>query len=185
MSVYNSTYNPASYLTNVYSQLVPENPYTLFYSGPPADQYILCHWTPDSNQAFYAPSISQEIPPGWHLPPAFPTDGNNSCMYLRGYFAVPPNSAYLPPTHYYAYPVPTAAPAPLKHIDNYSPPHLPFSTQTPPSSKQQRVEAYAQQHNKVLCFLCLSPVDFARCTHTLLVNLSYPNTPTTLEVWAD
>ncbi|KAG5734832.1 hypothetical protein E4T56_gene636 [Termitomyces sp. T112] len=38
MSVYNPVYNPASYLTDVYGWPVPENPYTLFYPGPPADQ---------------------------------------------------------------------------------------------------------------------------------------------------
>ncbi|KAG5349352.1 hypothetical protein C0989_004426 [Termitomyces sp. Mn162] len=159
MSVYNPVYNPTGYLTNIYAQLVPENPYTPFYPGPPADQYVPCHWTPDSNQVFYAPSISQGIPPGWRHPPAFPANGNN--------------------------PFPAAAPAPPKPMDNYSPPHLPFSAQVSPSSRQQRVEAYIQQHNEVLRFLCLSPMEFARCTCTLLTHLGYPNTSVTLEVWAD
>ncbi|KAG5721221.1 hypothetical protein E4T56_gene20022 [Termitomyces sp. T112] len=88
MSAYNPAYNPAGYLTDVY------------------DQYVLCHWTPDPNQAFYAPSISQEIPPGWHHLPAFPADGNNPCMYPREYSAALPNPAYLLPAHYYAYPPP-------------------------------------------------------------------------------
>ncbi|KNZ73616.1 hypothetical protein J132_10562 [Termitomyces sp. J132] len=185
MSVYNSTYNPTSYLTNVYGQPVPENPYAPFHTGPPVDQYVSHHWTPDSNQAFYAPSISQEIPPGWCYPPAFPTNGNNPCMYPKEYSAVPPNPAYLPPTHYYMYSVPAAAPAPPEHPDNYSPPCLLFLTQVPSSPRQQRVKAYIQQHDKVLCFLCLSPTEFARHAHTLLVNLGYPNTSATLEVWAD
>ncbi|KAG5333476.1 hypothetical protein C0989_005768 [Termitomyces sp. Mn162] len=41
MSVYNSAYNPASYLTNIYSWLVPENPYAPFYPGPPVDQHSM------------------------------------------------------------------------------------------------------------------------------------------------
>ncbi|KAG5726584.1 hypothetical protein E4T56_gene4653 [Termitomyces sp. T112] len=136
MSAYNPAYNPASYLTDVY--------------GPPADQYVPCHWTPDPNQAFYAPSISQGIPPGWHCPPTFPANGNNPHMYPRGYSAVPSNPTYLPPTNYYMYPVPAAAPAPPEPMDNYSPPHLLFSAQVPPFPKQQRVKAYVQQHDKVL-----------------------------------
>ncbi|KNZ73003.1 hypothetical protein J132_01516 [Termitomyces sp. J132] len=163
MSAYNPTYNPAGYLTNIYGRPVPENPYALFYSGPLADH--------------------QRIPLGWHRPPAFPADGNNLCIYLRGYLAVPPNPAYLPPTHYYVYPVPTAAPP--EHPDNYSPPCLPFSAQLPPSPRQQRVKAYVQQHDKVLHSLHLSTVEFARCTCTLLVNLGYPDTSATPEVWAD
>ncbi|KAG5350309.1 hypothetical protein C0989_011641 [Termitomyces sp. Mn162] len=137
------------------------------------------------SMAFYTAFISQGIPLGWHHPPAFPANGNNPHIYSGGYFAAPPNPAYLPPTHYYTYSVPTAAPAPPEPMDNYSPPHLPFSAQVPPSSRQQRVEAYVQQCDKVLCFLCLSPVEFARCTHTLLTHLGYPDTSMTLEVWAD
>ncbi|KAG5349265.1 hypothetical protein C0989_004950 [Termitomyces sp. Mn162] len=135
--------------------------------------------------AFYAPSISQGIPPGWRHPPTFSADGNNPHMYSREYSAALPNPTYLSPTHYYVYPVPTAAPTPPGPMDNYSPPCMLFPTQAPPSLRQQRVEAYAQQHDKVLHFLCLSPVEFARCTHTLLTNLGYPNTSTTPEVWAD
>ncbi|KAG5350197.1 hypothetical protein C0989_012258 [Termitomyces sp. Mn162] len=106
-------------------------------------------------------------------------------MYPEGYSAAPPNPAYLPSAHYYMYPVPAAAPAPPEPIDNYSPPHLPFSAQAPPSPRQQRVKAYAQQCDKVLHFLHLSPAEFARCTCTLLTNLDYPNTSVTPEVWAD
>ncbi|KAG5331188.1 hypothetical protein C0989_008373 [Termitomyces sp. Mn162] len=185
MSAYNPAYNPAGYLTNIYGRPVPENPYAPFYPGPPIDQYVPHHWTPDPNQVFYTPSISQGIPPGWHCPPAFPANGNNSHMYPRGYSAALPNSAYLPPTHYYVYPVPAAAPTPPGPMDNYSPSHMPFSTQALPSSRQQRVKAYAQQHNEVLRFLCLSPAEFTRHTCTLLTNLDYPDTSTTLEVWAD
>ncbi|KAG5349145.1 hypothetical protein C0989_005610 [Termitomyces sp. Mn162] len=185
MSAYNPAYNPAGYLTNIYGQLVPENPYTPFYPGPPTDQYVPCHWTPDPNQAFYAPSISQEIPPGWCRPPAFSTNSNNPHMYPGGYSTAPPNPAYLPPAHYYTYPVPTAAPTPLGPMNNYSPPCMPFPTQAPPSSRQQRVEAYTQQCDEVLHFLCLSLVEFARCIHILLTNLGYPNTSATPEVWAD
>ncbi|KNZ75283.1 hypothetical protein J132_03703 [Termitomyces sp. J132] len=185
MSVYNPAYNPASYLTNIYGRLVLESPYAPFYPGPPTDQYIPCHWTPDPKQAFYAPSISQGIPPGWHSPPAFSTDGNNPHMYTRGYSAAPPNPTYLPPTHYYTYPVPAAAPTPPGPMDNYSPPHMPFPTQAPPSPRQQRVKAYAQQRDEVLRFLHLSPMEFARRTCTLLTNLGYPDTSATPEVWAD
>ncbi|KAG5729759.1 hypothetical protein E4T56_gene913 [Termitomyces sp. T112] len=53
------------------------------------------------------------------------------------------------------------------------------------SSQQQRVKAYTQQCNEVLRFLCLSPVEFARRTRTLLTNLGYPDASATLEVWAD
>ncbi|KAG5732031.1 hypothetical protein E4T56_gene18261 [Termitomyces sp. T112] len=115
----------------------------------------------------------------WHCLPAFPANGNNSHMYLREYATVPLNSTYFPPAHYYMYP------APLEHIDNYSPPCLLFSTQVPPSPRQQRVIAYAQQHNKVLHFLHPSSTEFVRCTHTLLINLGYPDTPATPKVWMD
>ncbi|KNZ78593.1 hypothetical protein J132_11163 [Termitomyces sp. J132] len=77
MSAYNPMYNPAGYLTNVYGRPVPENPYAPFYPGPPTDQYVPHHWTPDPNQAFYTPSISQGIPPGWRHPPMFSANGNN------------------------------------------------------------------------------------------------------------
>ncbi|KAG5334562.1 hypothetical protein C0989_003381 [Termitomyces sp. Mn162] len=182
MSVYNPAYNPTSYLTNVYGQLVPENPYTLFYSGPPVDQYVPYYWIPDSNQAFDAPSISQEIPLGWRHSPAFPANGNNPHIYPRGYSAVPPNPTYLPPTYYYAYPVSAAASAPPEPMDNYSLPCLPFSAQVPPSPRQQRFKAYIQQSNKVLHFLCLSPTEFTRHAYTLLTHLGYSNTSMTLEV---
>ncbi|KAG5349080.1 hypothetical protein C0989_006114, partial [Termitomyces sp. Mn162] len=141
------------------------NPYTPFYPGPPTDH--------------------QGIPPGWCCPPAFSADGNNPCMYPGGYSAVPPNPAYLTPAHYYAYPVPAAAPTPPGPMNNYSPPCMPFPAQAPPSPRQQRVKVYAQQRDKVLHFLRLSPVEFAKCTRTLLTNLGYPNTSTTPEVWAD
>ncbi|KAG5349100.1 hypothetical protein C0989_006029 [Termitomyces sp. Mn162] len=125
------------------------------------------------------------IPPGWRRPSTFSANGNNLRMYPGGYSAALPNPAYLPPTHYYVYPVPAAAPTPPGPMDNYSPPCMPFPAQAPPSSRQQRVKVYAQQHDKVLCFLCLSPVEFARCTRTLLTNLGYSDTSTTPEVWAD
>ncbi|KAG5328170.1 hypothetical protein C0989_010881 [Termitomyces sp. Mn162] len=105
MSAFNPTYNPVGYPTDAYGQPLLENSYAPFYPGPFADQYVPHHWTPDSNQAFYAPSISQGIPLGWRRPPAFHADGNNPCINPRGYSAAPPNPAYLPPTHYYAYPI--------------------------------------------------------------------------------
>ncbi|KAG5715635.1 hypothetical protein E4T56_gene474 [Termitomyces sp. T112] len=88
----------------------------------PDTVYVPCHWTPDPNQVFYTPSISQGIPLGWCCPPAFPADGNYPCTYSGGFSAALPNSAYLLPAHYYVYSVPTAAPAPPEHPDNYSPP---------------------------------------------------------------
>ncbi|KAG5350319.1 hypothetical protein C0989_011599 [Termitomyces sp. Mn162] len=185
MSAYNPVYNPASYLTDIYGQPVLKNSYTLFYPGPPMDQYVPRHWTPDPNQAFYAPSISQGIPLGWRCPPAFSANGNNPRMYPGGYSMAPPNPAYLPPAHYYTYPVPAAAPTPLGPMDNYSPPRMPFPAQAPPSPRQQRVKVYAQQRNEVLHFLCLSLMEFARRTHTLLTNLGYSDTSVTPEVWVD
>ncbi|KAG5349186.1 hypothetical protein C0989_005411 [Termitomyces sp. Mn162] len=66
------------------------------------------------------------------------------------------------------------------------PPPCPlFATQTPPSPRQQRVKAYAQQCDKVLRFLHLSPTEFARHTRNLLTNLGYPNASATPEVWVD
>ncbi|KAG5328308.1 hypothetical protein C0989_010589 [Termitomyces sp. Mn162] len=70
-------------------------------------------------------------------------------------------------------------------MNHYSPPCPPFAAQTPPSPRQQRVKAYAQQRNKVLRFLRLSPAEFTRRTRTLLTNLGYPNASATPEVWAD
>ncbi|KAG5338174.1 hypothetical protein C0989_008073 [Termitomyces sp. Mn162] len=55
----------------------------------------------------------------------------------------------------------------------------------PLADQQQRVKAYVQQHDKVLHSLHLSTVEFARCACTLLVNLGYPDTSATPEVWAD
>ncbi|KAG5348305.1 hypothetical protein C0989_010713, partial [Termitomyces sp. Mn162] len=185
MSAFNPAYNPVGYPTDAYGRPILENSYAPFYPGPFADQYMPRHWTPDPNQAFYTPSISQGIPPGWRRPPAFHADGNNPRINPRGYSAAPPNPAYLPPAHYYAYPIPAAAPVPPEATDNYSPPRPPFAIQTPPSSRQQRIEAYAQQRDKVLCFLCLSPAEFARRTRTLLTNLGYPNASATPEVWVD
>ncbi|KAG5718805.1 hypothetical protein E4T56_gene2693 [Termitomyces sp. T112] len=165
MSAYNPAYNPTGYLTNIYGRPVPENLYAPFYPGPPMDY--------------------QGIPLGWRRPPAFSANGNNPCMYPGGYAMAPPNPAYLPPAHYYAYPVPAAAPTPPRPMDNYSPPRMPFPAQAPPSPRQQRVKVYAQQRDEVLCFLCLSPVEFTRHTRTLLTNLGYPDTSATLEVWVD
>ncbi|KAG5335132.1 hypothetical protein C0989_002327 [Termitomyces sp. Mn162] len=171
MSAYNSMYNTASYLTNVYGQPVLESLYAPFYPGPPTDQYIPCHWTPDPNQAFYTPSISQGIPLGWRHPPTFSANGNNLHMYPGGYSAAPPNPTYLPPAHYYTYSVPAAAPTPSGPMDNYSPPCMPFPTQAPPSPRQQRVDAYAQQCNKMHPHPPHQP--------------RLPNTSVTPEVWAD
>ncbi|KNZ72555.1 hypothetical protein J132_02713 [Termitomyces sp. J132] len=185
MSVFNPTYNPVGYPTNAYGWPLLENSYAPFYPGPFADQYMPRHWTPDPNQMFYAPSISQGVPPGWRCPPAFHTDGNNPRINPGGYSAAPPNPAYLPPAHYYAYPIPAAAPVPPEATDNYSPPCPPFAAQTPPSPRQQRIEAYAQQRDKVLHFLRLSPMESARHTCTLLTNLGYPDASATLEVWVD
>ncbi|KAG5349200.1 hypothetical protein C0989_005289 [Termitomyces sp. Mn162] len=92
----------------------------------------------------------QGIPPGWCCPPAFFADGNNPYMYPGGYSAAPSNPAYLPPAHYYMYPVPAAAPTSPEPMDNYSLPCMLFPAQAPPSLRQQRVEAYAQQYDKVL-----------------------------------
>ncbi|KAG5348491.1 hypothetical protein C0989_010402, partial [Termitomyces sp. Mn162] len=178
MSVFNPTYNPVGYPTNAYGRPILENSYAPFYLGPFVDQYVPCHWTPDPNQAFYAPSISQGIPPGWHRPPAFHTDGNNPRINPGGYSAAPPNSAYLPPAHYYP-------PVPPEATDNYSPSRPPFTAQTPPSPRQQRIKAYAQQRDEVLRFLRLSPAEFARRTRTLLTNLGYSDASATPEVWAD
>ncbi|KNZ79365.1 hypothetical protein J132_10444 [Termitomyces sp. J132] len=185
MSAFNPTYNPVSYPTDAYGRPILENSYAPFYPGPFADQYMPRHWTPDPNQAFYAPSISQGILPGWRRPLAFHADGNNPRINPGGYSAAPPNPAYLPPAHYYAYPIPAAAPVPPEAMDNYSPPRPPFAIQTPPSPRQQRIEAYAQQRDEVLRFLCLSPAEFARHTRTLLTNLGYPDASATPEVWAD
>ncbi|KNZ76981.1 hypothetical protein J132_10327 [Termitomyces sp. J132] len=102
MSVFNPAYNPIDYPTNAYGQPLLENPYAPFYLGPFADQYMPRHWTPDPNQAFYTPSISQGIPLGWRCPPTFHADGNNPHINPRGYSAAPPNPTYLPPAHYYA-----------------------------------------------------------------------------------
>ncbi|KAG5316145.1 hypothetical protein C0989_001600, partial [Termitomyces sp. Mn162] len=102
MSAFNPAYNPVGYPTDAYGRPILENSYAPFYLGPFADQYVPRHWTPDPNQAFYAPSISQGIPPGWRRPPAFHADGNNPRINPGGYSAAPPNPAYLPPAHYYA-----------------------------------------------------------------------------------
>ncbi|KAG5718807.1 hypothetical protein E4T56_gene2698 [Termitomyces sp. T112] len=169
MSAFNPAYNPVSYPTDAYGRSLLENPYAPFYPGPFADQYMPRHWTPDPNQVFYAPSINQGIPPGWRRPPALHANGNNPRINPRGYSAALPNPAYLPPAHYYAYPIPAAAPVPPEPMDNYSPP----------------AHSYAQQRDEVLRFLRLSPTEFTRHTHTLLTNLGYPDTSATPEVWVD
>ncbi|KNZ77624.1 hypothetical protein J132_04991 [Termitomyces sp. J132] len=128
-----------------------------------------CPVTGPLTRAFYTPSISQGIPPGWCHPPTFHTDGNNPHINPRGYSAAPPNPAYLPPANYYVYPIPAAAPVPPEPMDNYSPP----------------AHSYTQQRDEVLCFLHLSPAEFTRHTHTLLTSLGYPDASATPEVWAD
>ncbi|KAG5718726.1 hypothetical protein E4T56_gene2679 [Termitomyces sp. T112] len=170
MSAYNLMYNPAGYLTNVYSHLIS----TFSTIGPLTPTR---HSTPP-------PSAREYLQAGTTLQHSLLMATTPTCT-LEDTLQHPPNSAYLLPAYCYAYSVPAAAPAPLEHPDNYSPPHLPFSAQVPPSPRQQRVKAYVQQHNKVLHFLCLSPVEFARHAHTLLINLGYSNTPTTPEVWVD
>ncbi|KAG5720274.1 hypothetical protein E4T56_gene3345 [Termitomyces sp. T112] len=101
--------------------LTPRTTPSVTQPTPMADPY----WKipmPPSTQAFYTPSISQEIPPGWRCPPTFHTNGNNPRINPGGYSTAPPNPAYLPPAHYYAYPIPAAAPVPPEPMDNYSPP---------------------------------------------------------------
>ncbi|KAG5349927.1 hypothetical protein C0989_001225 [Termitomyces sp. Mn162] len=127
------------------------------------------HWTPDPNQAFYAPSISQGIPPGWRRPPAFHADGNNPRINPGGYSAAPPNPAYLPPTHYYAYPIPAAAPVPPEAMDNYSPPpthHSLLKPLLPLGSKGSKP----------------TPSNTMKSSAS---STCYPDASTTLEVWAD
>ncbi|KAG5337936.1 hypothetical protein C0989_008636 [Termitomyces sp. Mn162] len=126
MSAYKPAFDLAGYPTNIY--------------GLPVDQYVPCHWTPDPNQAFYTPSISQGVPLGWHYPPTFPADGVYSHMYPGGFPGAPPampNSAYLPPVHYYAYPIPAVAPAPPEQPDNYPPSQLQFPAQILSFLRQQ------------------------------------------------
>ncbi|KAG5718973.1 hypothetical protein E4T56_gene20403 [Termitomyces sp. T112] len=126
--------NPNSPLTNsnAFSTAINTSPEPLEPSPTISDPIIHHQLTA---LVFYIPSISQRVPPGWYCPPAFPTNGNNSHIYSEGYFIVLPNSAYLLPAHYYVYPVPAAASAPLEHPDNYSPPHLLFSAQVLSSSR--------------------------------------------------
>ncbi|KAG5717609.1 hypothetical protein E4T56_gene5425, partial [Termitomyces sp. T112] len=101
MSAFNPTYNPVNYPTDAYGRPLLENPYAPFYPGPFVDH--------------------QGIPPGWRCPPAFHANGNNPHINPGGYSAAPPNPAYLPPTHYYVYPIPAAAPVPPEAMDHYSP----------------------------------------------------------------
>ncbi|KAG6883748.1 hypothetical protein C0993_004094 [Termitomyces sp. T159_Od127] len=57
---------------------------------------------------------------------------------------------------------------------------------TPPSPfSHQQVEAYNQQHDEVLCSLCISLAEFAKCTHTLLISLKHHNLSETLKQWAN
>ncbi|KNZ71539.1 hypothetical protein J132_08720 [Termitomyces sp. J132] len=97
MSAFNPAYNPVGYPTDAYGRPILENSYAPFYLGPFADQYMPRHWTPDPNQAFYAPSISQGIPPGWRCPPAFHADGNNPRINPGEYSAAPPTLPTFPP----------------------------------------------------------------------------------------
>ncbi|KNZ78714.1 hypothetical protein J132_10819 [Termitomyces sp. J132] len=169
MSAFNPMYNSVGYSTDAYGRPLLENPYAPFYPGPFMDQYVPCHWTPDPNQAFYAPSISQGIPPGWRHPPTFHTDGNNPHINPGGYSAAPSTPPTFPP------PITMRIQSPLQPQSLWNP----WITTPPPA------HSYAQQRNKVLCFLCLSPMEFARHTCTLLTNLSYSDTSATPEVWVD
>ncbi|KAG5719021.1 hypothetical protein E4T56_gene20421 [Termitomyces sp. T112] len=81
--------------------------------------------------------LAREYPWAGTALSTFPANGNNPHIYPRGFPAPPPNSTYLPPTHYYVYLIPAAAPAPLEHPDNYFPPQLPFPAQIPPFPRQQ------------------------------------------------
>ncbi|KNZ77113.1 hypothetical protein J132_06851 [Termitomyces sp. J132] len=90
-----------------------------------------------------------------------------------------------PPTHTGKFLRPILPGSLCRPIRALFPPRPPFAAQTPPSPRQQRIEAYAQQCDEVLHFLRLSPAEFARRTRTLLTNLGYPDTSATPEVWAD
>ncbi|KAG5734134.1 hypothetical protein E4T56_gene1389 [Termitomyces sp. T112] len=163
MSAFNPAYNLVGYPTDAYGQPLLENPYAPFYPGPFADQEYpwagatLPHSTPMAIIPVSTPEDTPQHPP---TPPTFP-----SPITMRIQSPLQPQS--------------------LRSLwITIPPPHPPFAAQTPPSPRQQRVEAYAQQCNKVLCFLHLSPAEFARHTRTLLTNLGYPNTSATLELHA-
>ncbi|KAG5716110.1 hypothetical protein E4T56_gene10873 [Termitomyces sp. T112] len=172
MSVFNPTYNPAGYPTDAYGQPLLENPYAPFYPGPFADQ----HSTPPPSAREY-PQAGAALPHSMLMAIIPVLTPENTLQH-------PPTPPTFPP------PITMRIQSPLQPQSLWSPwitipPRPPFATQTPPSPRQQRVKAYAQQHDEVLRFLHLFPVEFARHTCTLLTNLGYPDASTTPEVWAD
>ncbi|KNZ82294.1 hypothetical protein J132_01631 [Termitomyces sp. J132] len=163
MSVYNPAYNPASYLTDVYGQPVPENPYALHSTLPPSAREYLQAGAALPHSPLMATIPVCTLEDTLQHPLTLPT------------FLLPTITRTQSPLQ----------PQPLWGLWIIIPPSMLFPAQAPPSPRQQRVEAYAQQHDEVLCFLHLSPVEFARRTHTLLTNLGYHDTSATLEVWPD
>ncbi|KAG6881931.1 hypothetical protein C0993_012444, partial [Termitomyces sp. T159_Od127] len=100
------------------------------------------------------------------------------------------SAAFFAPGQYYAQPASALPPPPQRYPDTYyllqlQPSAAPPS-HTPPSPMGcQRVEAYIQQRDEVLQSLRISPAEFARRAHALLVSLEHNDLSETLEQWAN
>ncbi|KAG6884312.1 hypothetical protein C0993_012213 [Termitomyces sp. T159_Od127] len=100
------------------------------------------------------------------------------------------SAAFFAPGQYYAQPALAPPPQPQGYLDTYYLPWPQLPVAPPsctPSSPLgcRQVEAYIQQHDKVLCSLLISPAEFAKSVHALLVSLRHHDLSGTPEQWAD
>ncbi|KAG6874746.1 hypothetical protein C0993_012426, partial [Termitomyces sp. T159_Od127] len=108
------------------------------------------------------PRSMPETPPSTWAPLA-PVHASTAFFVLGQYYAQPASALLLPPQRYpdtYYLPQPQPPAAPPSH-----PPPSPLGC--------QRIKAYLQQCDKVLWSLCISPAEFARRAHALLVSLGH------------
>ncbi|KAG6884405.1 hypothetical protein C0993_011465 [Termitomyces sp. T159_Od127] len=205
MATYTHTYQPTSYQTNAYKRHVPDNYYAmstpqLLYPAPSIEHYptlVPRYWAPDQNQVPYSPSISQGIPQNWQCNLFQATAGTHQWVLPRGMLETllgarallalaHTSSAFFALDQYYAQ-LASALPPPLQDYSDtcYLPwPRTPAAPpiHTPPSPlDHQRVEAYIQLHDEVLCSLHISPAEFAKHACTLLISLGHYNLFGTLE----
>ncbi|KAG6875618.1 hypothetical protein C0993_008285 [Termitomyces sp. T159_Od127] len=209
MATYTHTYQSTDYQTNAYGRSVPENYYAMstpqpLYPAPLIKHYptlVPRYWALDQNQVPYGPSISQSIPQDWRRNSLQATAGTHQQVLPGGMLETLPSAwAPLAPAHasavffapgqYYAQPAPATPPPPQGYPDTYylswpRPPAAPPSHTPPSPLGRQRIKAYIQQRDEVLRLLCISPAEFARCAHALLVNLGHSDLSGTPEQWAD
>ncbi|KAG5349962.1 hypothetical protein C0989_001006 [Termitomyces sp. Mn162] len=184
MSAYNPTYNPASYLTDVYGDRYWKSPMPHSIQAPPRISMSLVtgSLTPTS-RSMLPPSAREYLQAGATLPRSPPMATIPICTPedIPQHPLTPPT--FPPPTIMH-----TQSPLqlqPLWGLWIIIPPLVcrsPLKLLLLPGSKGSKATPNNATKSSASS---TSPTEFARCTHTLLTNLGYPNTSATLEVWAD